>query len=260
MSPAFAGCFFLKAAIPTACAVGYWDAARLRRALCNRIRSCPNMCERQRALQLNSFKLVSWDVDGTLYSIRRMKWRLLAAFLGEAAGGAGLAARTELLALKNYRKEVDAAGRTGGLLDLDEVESDARNPRLSLERRWYGPAIKGAGPRDGVERVLSLLAARSIPQVVISDYESDYKLAALGLEDYFASIYVGERLGFVKPSPVLFQRAAVAYNIQPTDLLHIGDRVDRDGKAAQTAGCQCLILGRDFADFDDLLKELRAAG
>jgi HAD superfamily hydrolase (TIGR01549 family) len=186
-----------------------------------------------------------------------MKWRLLAAFLSEAAGGAGPAARRELLALKNYRKEIDAARLAGGLINLDERGSDARKTLFSLERRWYGPAIRGAGPRNGVAQVLSFLAARSIPQVVISDYESDYKLAALRLEDYFASIYVGERLGFVKPSPALFQRAAADYNIQPIELLHIGDRIDRDEKAAQAAGCQCLIIGRDFRDFDELLEELR---
>jgi HAD superfamily hydrolase (TIGR01549 family) len=207
-------------------------------------------------VDFHSFKLVSWDVDGTLYSIRRMKWRLLAAFLREAAGGAGSAAHRDLLTLKNYRKKIDAARLTGGLLDLDEGESDARKTLFSLERRWYGPAIKGAGPRNGVEQVLSFLAARSIPQVVISDYESNYKLAALRLEDYFASSYVGERWGFVKPSPVLFQRAAADYDIQPVDLLHIGDRVDRDEKAARAAGCQCLILGRDFANFDELLEQL----
>jgi HAD superfamily hydrolase (TIGR01549 family) len=186
-----------------------------------------------------------------------MKWRLLAAFLREAAAGKGLAARRELLALKNYRKEIDAARLTGGRLDLDEREIDTRKTRFDLERRWYGPAIRDAGPRAGIEQVLSFLAARSIPQVVISDYESDYKLAALRLEDYFASTYVGERLGFVKPSPVLFERAAADYEIQPVELLHIGDRVDRDDKAAQAAGCQCLILGRDFANFNELLEELK---
>jgi HAD superfamily hydrolase (TIGR01549 family) len=186
-----------------------------------------------------------------------MKWRLLAAFLRETAAGDGLAARRELLALKNYRKEIDAARLTGGLFNLDEGESDVRKTLFSLERRWYGPAIREAGARDKVEQVLSFLAAKSIPQVVISDYESDYKLAALRLEDYFASIYAGARLGFVKPSSLLFQRAAADYHIRPRDLLHIGDRVDRDERAAQAAGCQCLILGRDFRDFDELLKELK---
>jgi len=209
-------------------------------------------------MKLHPIKLVSWDVDGTLYSIRAMKWRLLGAFLREAAAGRGLDARRELGQLRDYRKEIDAARVTGGVLDPTPDEKNGRSILLNLEQRWYGPAIKSTEARDGVDKVLSLLAARSIPQVVISDYECEYKLAALGLGDCFASIYVGERLGFVKPSPVLFLRAAADYDIQPVKLLHIGDRVDRDEKAAQAAGCQCLILGRDFANFDELLEELKA--
>ena len=75
---------------------------------------------------------------------------------------------------------------------------------LSVERRWYGPAIQKSGTRAGVTSLLSFLAARNVPQVVISDYEAEYKLESLGLDGRFASIYVGENVGFVKPSPKVF--------------------------------------------------------
>jgi FMN phosphatase YigB (HAD superfamily) len=93
---------------------------------------------------------------------------------------------------------------------------------------------------------------------VLSDYEAAYKLDSLGLTDQFASIYVGVRLGFVKPSPFGFHRAAADYEIPTASLLHIGDRIDRDHAAARAAGCQCLILGRDFRTFDALLDRLRS--
>jgi hypothetical protein len=41
-------------------------------------------------------------------------------------------------------------------------------------------------------------------------------------------------------------------------LLEIDDRVDRDDAGARAAGCQCLILGRDFGSFDEFLARLRS--
>ena len=206
----------------------------------------------------DSFDLVSWDVDGTLYSIRRMKLHLMRMILSEVLCGRGLSASKDFAALRRYRTRIRAARSSGGAIDESLLNQDYRERLLEIVKRWFGPAIQKTGPPAGVTNVLSFLAASDIPQVVLSDYEADYKLKSLGLADRFASIYVGERLGFVKPSPVLFQRVAADYNISTKRLLHIGDREDRDGAGARAAGCQCLILGRDFKNFDTLLDQLRS--
>jgi len=204
-------------------------------------------------------KLVSWDVDGTLYSINRMKWRLRRRFLVEVAGRRGLKARRELATLMRYRAQVNAARASGGELSEAFLNQNRREEVLEVEKRWYGPAIQQAGLHAGVNSVMAFLAESGIHQVVISDFEATYKLESLGLADRFASIYVGERLGFVKPSPVMFQRAAKDIRISTANILHLGDRADRDDAAARAAGCQCLIFGRDFKDFDGLLAVLRSA-
>lgn len=201
---------------------------------------------------------MSWDVDGTLYSIRRMKWHLMQMFLSEIPRGQGLAAVKELGALRSYQVRINAARSAGGALAEFFWEQNGREALLEMEKRWYGPAIQKAGPRAGVTNVISFLAARNIPQVVLSDYEVAYKLDSLGLAGRFSSIYIGERLGFVKPSPVGFQRAAADYEISTASFLHIGEQAGRDGAAARAAGCQCLIFGRDFRSFDTLLDQLRS--
>jgi HAD superfamily hydrolase (TIGR01549 family) len=206
----------------------------------------------------NPIKLVSWDVDGTLYSITRMKCHLMRMFLSEIAWGQGLQARKELAALGRYRARVNAARSAGGTLAELFLEQNRREGLFEIEKRWYGPAIQKTELRAGVANVISFLEARGIPQVVISDYEVEYKLDSLGLAGRFASIYVGERLGFVKPSPVGFQRAAADFEVSTAGLLHIGDQADRDGAGARAAGCQCFILGRDFRNFDSLLDQLRS--
>jgi HAD superfamily hydrolase (TIGR01549 family) len=201
-------------------------------------------------------KLISWDIDGTLYSIPRMKLYVLGSFLREVARGRGPVARRELAALRRYRDTIDVARSAGGVLDGNPQKQKSRDLLLSIERRWYAPAIQKTGTRAGVTNLLSFLAARNVPQVVISDYEAEYKIESLGLDGRFASIYVGESLGFVKPNPRVFQHVAADFEIPTANLLHIGDRADRDEAAALAAGCQCLILGRDFRRVSSLLEYL----
>lgn len=209
-------------------------------------------------IKLHPVKLVSWDIDGTLYSIGRMKWHLMRMFLNEVARGRGPGAGKELAALRRYRARINAARSAGGAVAEFLLKQNCREVLLEMEKRWYGPAIQKTGARAGVTNVISFWAARDVPQVVLSDYEAAYKLDSLGLAGRFASIYIGERLGFVKPSPVVFQRVAADFKISTTSLLHIGDRADRDDSAARAAGCQCLILGQDFRNFDTLVDQFRS--
>jgi FMN phosphatase YigB (HAD superfamily) len=208
--------------------------------------------------RVHPIKLVSWDVDGTLYSIRRMKWHITRMFLSETVRGRAVLAGKELAALRRYRSRINAARSAGGALTEFFLEQNCRDALVEVEKRWYGPAIERTGLRKSVTNVISFLEARDIPQVVLSDYEAAYKLDSLKLAGHFASIYVGERLGFVKPSPFGFQRAAADHEIATASLLHIGDRSDRDAGGARAAGCQCLIFGRDFRSYDALLNQLRS--
>ena len=205
-----------------------------------------------------AIKVVSWDVDGTLYSLGRMKWQLTCLFMREVGYGRGLAACKELAALRRYRAKIDAARPAGGALGV-ELQETCRPALLNVEQHWYGRAIRQTGPRAGVTELLTFFSERDIPQVTFSDYQAEYKLESLGLADRFASTYAGECLGFVKPSPVGFERIATDFGIPTDGLLHIGDRADMDGAGASAAGCRCLILGRDFRSFDALLREFQSA-
>lgn len=210
----------------------------------------------QEKLDLAVIKVVSWDVDGTLYSLREMRWNVLRLALRQAASKKVLTAGQELIALWRHGAIINAVRKSGGALDRARHRTQ-RAELLAVEERWYGPAIRRAGPRPGAVGVLDFFSAVGKRQVVLSDYEAEYKLRLLDLEHYFFSRYAGECLGFVKPNPGGFLTIAADLGISPSNILHIGDRADRDGQAARAAGCQCLILGRDFRDFHVLLEKLR---
>lgn len=206
-------------------------------------------------MNINEIKLVTWDVDGTLYSLQRMKCYVLAKYLRETIKGNRTLAHRELAVLRRYRQQIDRRRAQGGSIGNLREELDlAVLERAALN--WYVEAITRVGPRTGVESVLSKMRERGIPQVVFSDYEAGPKLKSLGLAEHFDAVYVGEQLGFVKPHPAVLKRIATDFSVPIESVLHIGDRVDRDEAAAQAAGSRCLILRRDFRDFASLLETL----
>jgi FMN phosphatase YigB (HAD superfamily) len=207
-------------------------------------------------MNLDELKVVTWDVDGTLYSLRRMKRFVLAKYLKETLKGRGVLAHQQLTTLRQYREVINRVRTNGGALDESVLGTLDSGLLTAATQRWYVEAIAKTGPRSDVEKVLISFRSRGIPQVVFSDYEAESKLKALRLAEYFDGVYVGERLGFVKPHTAVLKRIAVDFSVPLESVLHIGDRIDRDEAAARAAGCRCLILGRDFRSFKWLLKHL----
>jgi len=198
-------------------------------------------------------QVVSWDVDGTLYSLGRMilwlAWGLVAS-VAVLRFWRGVA---ELRALARVRRAVDRARAAGGV-----VPAALLAERLALrevEARWYGRAIARAGLRPGVRLVIERLDAKGIRQVVLSDYEAGYKLAALGVEGRFSTCYAGEARGLVKPAPALFRAVIEAEGVPAEALLHIGDRAERDGAAAEVVGYRFVLVSAGWVK-----RVLEAAG
>ena len=202
---------------------------------------------------MDSIQVVSWDVDGTLYSTRRAACHAGMRAIGSTFRRRRLNPLRELAELRELWRRVERA------------RFDAQNPvgvhagfrrRRDLETKWWAPAIAASGPRPGVEALLGHFQGRVRAQVILTDYEADDKLRGLGLQEYFDAVYVGERMGFFKPNPAPFKRILEDFGLTPECMLHIGDRVDTDGAGAAAAGCPSLILRKDFRSFGELYTML----
>jgi len=99
---------------------------------------------------------------------------------------------------------------------------------------------------DGVVPLLDFLSRLGIKVGVFSDYPPDLKLKALGIGGRFSLVLCAtdpdiERF---KPHPRGFLVASQRWQLDPSEVLVVGDRPDADAAGAAAAGMPCVIVGK----------------
>ena len=99
---------------------------------------------------------------------------------------------------------------------------------------------------DDVLSTLEELATKGVRLGVISNWDERLRvlLRRLKLDGFFETIVVSCEVGFAKPSPVIFERAARTLGLPPESILHIGDSFEMDVQGARSAGLKALRLVR----------------
>lgn len=186
-------------------------------------------------------RVVSWDVDGTLYPLgsfkRKLVWMLVRRIprLGFAHFW------STLRDIQKLHDWIDRQRAEGGAR-VDRAGWEQRNDVFMREKALFAEILPKLKLRRGVRELLDHFRATGVIQVTLSDLEAAYKVEALGVRDYFVAHFPAESLGFWKPSAVPFQQIEQQYGIQPHEHLHIGDRAISDGAGSVAAGCHFLHL------------------
>jgi len=201
-------------------------------------------------------RVVSWDIDGTLYDLHQF----MAALKGDLL--------KRVLRLQWYSVLVDLSRLVRFKIHMDKVRKGAPEYRVgTLEGRdtigltmakLYAELLPDLGLLQGVRELLDWIESTGRMQIVFSDYRQSTKLQALEVSAYFAYVFAGEDIGYLKPSPLAFHEIIEQLRIEPDQMLHIGDRTDTDGAAAPEVGFQVAIIGEDFPTAEHLLEALRA--
>jgi putative hydrolase of the HAD superfamily len=102
--------------------------------------------------------------------------------------------------------------------------------------------------------VLEELTAR-FELAVISNFDGRLRmiLQQLGVSKYFGHVFISSELGFDKPDPRIFERAAELAGSTPHEVLHVGDDPTRDWHAASAAGLHVFELRRPQNSLRELL-------
>lgn len=219
------------------------------------------------AFDWDVIRLVVFDVDGTLY--RQSTLRLLMArdMLLHAVGARDLAPIRVLSRYRKLREELGEAEtedfepilveRTAAATGTSPAKVRALvaewmedRPLRHLERCRYA----------GLVELFRGLRANGKRIGILSDYPVEAKLERLGLfTDHI--VWAGESgVGILKPHPRGLQQIMAAAGEEPRKTVLIGDRVERDGHAAERAGAHALIRSdrpiqgwTTFRRFDDAL-------
>ncbi len=238
---------------------------------------------RAQALDWGPVGLVVFDLDGTLYDARRLRLRMAAWLLADAARHRSLQVARTLATFRRMRESLAEAGarasaETSGLpAEMTHTEGRPGEApmacpgvdflrlqyRLPAQRLGCRPAEVQARVEDWMERrPLRWLAACRRPGIaalfdalhaqgkqvaVLSDYPALDKLAALGLRAD-PVVWAGDAgVGRLKPDPRGLRQILARTGVAADRTVVVGDRADRDGAVAARVGARALLLGRPRA-------------
>src|ERR1043166_1468067 len=93
---------------------------------------------------------------------------------------------------------------------------------------------------------------------VISNFDGRLRfiLENLGISNFFQHVFISSEVGADKPDPEIYRRALDLAQMQPNEVLHVGDDPERDWKGASTAGLSIFELDRSKNSLHDLLRIL----
>jgi FMN phosphatase YigB (HAD superfamily) len=203
-------------------------------------------------------KLVTWDVDGTLFSFRQLAAELI-RLSPKRIGRIGLMTLAkELSQVWRFHRIVERQRRTAVV-----VEEELRPfHRIEAEENYaMEVALRSLQPSDNVLGLLRYFKKAGVLQVALSDFDCGYKIEALGLSHFFARTYSCRSFGYWKPSPIPFDRVEQEFGISPRHHVHIGDRLKTDGLASARTGCGFVPIQQVEAKMlEDLYADIDSAG
>lgn len=209
-------------------------------------------------LDWKDIDLVVFDVDGTLYDQRRLRFAMLRRLLTAAWQSRSL---DTLRTLRTFRHVREALGEepNADFIRLQYTRTAQRHNKTEDE-------VRALATEWLEQRPLPLLAACRYPHLdrlfaglreagkqiaVFSDYPARDKLAALGLQARPIVCATDADIARLKPDPFGLLAILRRTGVPARRALMIGDRIDRDAAAASRAGMRALIrAGQPHRLFD----------
>lgn len=195
-------------------------------------------------------KGVILDLDGTLYSQRKLRARMLIELLWAALLNGPQAVRV-VRTFRHIREELSDAGA----LNAAELQYRLVAERLGIsidavkshiaDWIYQRPLRHLSGARyPGVVEFVRFLRGQGVKVAVFSDHPVEEKLEALGIVPDVVYFALQEPGGYLKPSPHGLRRVVEKLALSPEECVLIGDRVDRDGACAAALGMHFLLCNK----------------
>lgn len=161
---------------------------------------------------------VSFDIDGTVYPMRKMELRWWKNFFQSPAKAIRFL-RIKLLWEKRRKGSRTVDVRPEDVIFFEEYLSSMMDPSLV--------------PED----IREVLGSIKVKLYFLSDHGASAKLEKLGLSHLGTAINCLSETGELKPHPEISRHLISTYGINPRTHLHIGDRWS-DEEQARLLGCE----------------------
>jgi putative hydrolase of the HAD superfamily len=163
-------------------------------------------------------------------------------------------------------QEADSESDIAELADLNHLYSDKRiligtfqklglpvdNSLIARFLTLYRSELRrNLKPDSNLQYLFNELLAQKIRLGIVSNgttTEQLDQLELLGIKDFFDPILISQAVGLRKPEPAIFLLASKLWDIPPSQILVVGDRIDWEVVGAKRAGMQS-ALTTQFVDW-----------
>lgn len=153
---------------------------------------------------------------------------------------------------------------------LQEMGVEDNGKSLEISQNYFRELSRQRFLMDGAAEVCSVLAD-AYPMYIVTNGNlavQESRFAGCGLEPYFKDVFISEKIGAAKPSPLFFDRVkAAVVDPDSAHYLVIGDSLSSDIAGAEAAGMDAVWLdhsgkrdtrGRRIAYIIDDIRNLPA--
>jgi HAD superfamily hydrolase (TIGR01549 family) len=199
--------------------------------------------ELQTSIHLSNYKLLIFDLDGTLYDQRCLRFKMLIALIIRL-----LTFRINIIDIRiisTFRKQRERhKGYSSLTLETDQLDWCSAKLGLpvskiqhTIEELMYKLPLKYLKSTlyKGVHDFISILKDKGYSIAIYSDYPVDDKLEALGLIADKTFCSTDRNIGSLKPNNAALLTICQFFNCSTEDAIFFGDRDDTDGESARMA-------------------------
>ena len=191
---------------------------------------------------MKDFKVIGFDIDGTLYPAWRLNIRVLPYVI------------RHLPFFLHYRKVRKILHRTAPCPDLYEYQArllalemnitvaDARELLRVYIYDGLKPFFEKIRPFSHVAETIRAFKAAGYKIVLLSDFPPEQKGAMWGIPGSCDMMLGTEQIGALKPSKYPFGIMAMALDVAPSKILYVGNSIKYDIKGARNAGMSTAYL------------------
>jgi FMN phosphatase YigB (HAD superfamily) len=220
------------------------------------------------SFSLQNFKLFIFDLDGTLYDQRKLRFRILIQLLIRFL--CFKMSLKEFRIISSFRKQRENhKGYNSITLENDQFIWSSRElgipvnkVQATIEKFMYKlplKYIKDALYPDVVE-FIEILKTRGYNIAIYSDYTVDEKIEALGLTADKTFCSTDDTIHCLKPDKKALLTICNYFDCETKDAIYFGDREDTDGESANRAGIKFIKIdiakARKGKYFKVLMKQI----